>query len=180
MAAALTLALLVVTATVLVASIGFLLIKERDARRMEAMLVEGMDAYKVRDYKKARILFDTSTDLADHFDRLDLRKYPSQGRSLLGIARTIVERLRGLSDVRDLDEMKAFARDKGELAGRYAEVYANADALRVAADRLRFDLLLQLKELPDDLARAAAGARALLRPEIGRLDAARISLRHAG
>jgi tetratricopeptide (TPR) repeat protein len=147
-AAALTLALLVVTATVLVSAIGFLLSKEQKARQIEAMLGQGMDAYDVRDYEKAKILFDTSTALADQFDRLDPRKYPSQGRSLLGTARTIVERLRGLSEVRDLDEMRAFARDKGKLAGRFAQVYGNADALRQAADRLRFDLLLQLKDLP--------------------------------
>ena len=51
--------------------------------------------------------------------------------------------------------MKAFARDKGELAGRYAEVYANADAFRVAADRLRFDLLLRTEGTARHLARAA-------------------------
>jgi serine/threonine protein kinase/lipoprotein NlpI len=143
-----TLALLVVTPTVLVASFGFLLMKEHDARLVETRLEQAIHAYDARDYEKAKLLFDAITDLADHFDKLDPRKYPPQGQSYLGTARMIVERLQGLSDVRDLHEMKALARNKGELAGRFAEVYGNADALHRAADRLRFDLLLQLKDLP--------------------------------
>ncbi len=79
---------------------------------------------------------------------MDPQESPPEGRSFTGTVRAIVERLRGLSKVRDLDEMRALARDKGTLATRYAEVYANADALHRSAERLRFDLLLQLKELP--------------------------------
>ena len=67
---------------------------------------------------------------------------------MLETARTILERLQGLGDVRDLDEMKAKARDKGGVAERYAQVHSNADALHKAADHLRFDLLLRLKDLP--------------------------------
>src|SRR5262249_12937832 len=141
-AAALALALLVVTATVLVASIGYLLMKENDARLMGTRLEQALEAYRNRDYEKAELPFGTVTALDERLDKLDPLRYPSQGRGVMQTARTIVERLRGLSDVRDLDDMRALARDKGGLAARYAEVYSNARALHAAADRLRFELLL--------------------------------------
>src|SRR5262249_5776411 len=139
---------LVVTATVLVAWISFLLIRQNDARLTGTRLDQALEAYGNRDYEKAKLLFETVTDLADRLDRLDPRRFPSKGRGVMQTAPTIVERLRGLSDVRDLDDMRALARDKGGLAARYAQVHVNAHALHAAADRLRFELLLRLKDLP--------------------------------
>src|SRR5262249_35283223 len=122
--------------------------KVDDYRSMEARVDQAKEAFTHREYDKARLLFDTVTELGDRIEKLNPRNYQAQGGGALGMARLIVRRLRGLGDVRDLDYMKALARDKGALAARYAKVYADAEALHAAADRLRFELLLHLRELP--------------------------------
>ena len=87
-------------------------------------------------------------DLADRFGNLDPRNYSSKGPGLTGTVREIVHRLRRLRAVRDLDEMKALARDKAELAGRHARVRADADRLYSDGDLLRFRLLLEPDDFP--------------------------------
>ena len=94
------------------------------------------------DYGIASKQFDATIDLIEHFDKLDLRKYPSKWRSLPTTMMSLADKLRDLHFGPDLEEMRSRARVKKKLAQRYAETRGNADALFLAAERLRFRLLL--------------------------------------
>src|SRR5262249_10967034 len=132
-----------------------------------------------RDYDKARLLFDTVKDLGNRVDKLDPRKYRSGARDLLGTAGLIVQQLRGLGHIRDLDDMRALARDKGELAARYAKVNADAEALHRAAGSLPLRAAPPVEGTARDLARAPQGPRAVLCADFGRLDRAPPPVRDA-
>src|SRR5262249_36120295 len=148
-AAALALALFVVTATILGASLGYMLITDDGKKYLASKYLDAVHSLETGDYLKVKPQFDEFNDLAAHFDRLDPLHYQPSGRGFMGSLRAIIERLRGLRDVPDIDELKARARDKGELAARHARVRRDADVLHDAADRLRFRLLLEPEDLPD-------------------------------
>ena len=92
--------------------------------------------------------YEAIKDLASHFGKLDPRNYPGQGRGFTGSVAAIYQKLRSLRAARDLDDMRATANVKGKVAELHARVSRDADALHNAADRLRFRLLLDPKDLP--------------------------------
>jgi serine/threonine protein kinase/predicted Zn-dependent protease len=148
-AAALALALFIVTATILGASLGYMLITDDGKKYVASKYQDAVHSLETGDYLKAKAQFDEFNKLADHFDRLDPLHYQASGRGFMGTLPAILEKLRGLREVPDIDELKARARDKGELAARHARVRRYADDLRHEADRLRFRLLLDPEDLPD-------------------------------
>ncbi len=148
-AAALGFALLLVTATILAAWLGYMIIANEDAELLQAKYNEALQALERQDYGSAKVLFDECAVLADHFDKRDPRRYHPQERGFTHSLRTIVEKLRKLQTPLDLDELKSQSRDKGAVAERHASVRAAADSLHRAAEHLRFRLLLDREDLPD-------------------------------
>jgi tetratricopeptide (TPR) repeat protein len=148
-AAALGLALLVVTGMLLGAWLGRMIIANENANVLRTKFDKALDALeKEHKYDKAEALFDEYIKLAAHFDKLDPLNYPSQDRGFTGSLRAIADRLHRLQTPPDLDVLKAQARDKRALAERHASVRADAQHLNRAAEHLRFRLLLDEEDLP--------------------------------
>ena len=138
----------VFVATVIV--LAYMLIAADDRKLLDSMYHEALESLDQGKYVKAKSQFDAITNLAAHFDKIDPLHHPPGGRGFTGNARAILDKLRGLREAPDIDETKTKARYKRDVADRYAQAYADADAFMRAADRLRFRLLFDNdhKELP--------------------------------
>ncbi len=134
--------LLITTTTILAARIGFLLVLEQRGRLAEWYFEEGEKALEAREYEKSHLYFKASGDLTD--PAIDYR----QGGGLLQTGRTIVHRLRNLGKVPDLAELRHDAQINEAKSANFAESYKQADELHRAADRLRFEILLEIEDLP--------------------------------
>ena len=123
-------------------ALGVLIDRAENAKLVQKELDKGLESFMSGDYGIATKQFDATIDLIEHFDKLDPRKYPSKWRSLPATMRSVADKLRELHFGPNLDEMQIQARNKRKLAQRYARTRDDADALFLAAERLRFRLLL--------------------------------------
>ncbi len=105
-----------------------MLIAADDRKLLDSMYNEALQSLEKREYETAQSRFDAITNLADHFDKIDPLHHPPGGRGLSGNVQAIVDKLKGLREAPDIDETKTKALYKGELASRYAQAYADADA----------------------------------------------------
>ncbi len=133
--------LMITTTTILAARIGFLLVLEQRGRLAEWYFEEGEKAGEARDYEKSYLYFKASGDLTD--PAIDYRE-----GGLVQTGRTIVQRLRNLGKVPDLAGLRHNAQIKEAKSANFAEAYKQADELHRAADRLRFEILLEIEDLP--------------------------------
>jgi tetratricopeptide (TPR) repeat protein len=129
--------------TVILASTLGLVLEGADSAKIIKNKVDlGLASYDKGEFHTAKAQFDAASELLDHLDNLDVRKYATRWRRLPETLRSLAAKLRELKFGPNLDEMKDLARDKGQLAERYARTRDAADALFQAALRLRFRLLL--------------------------------------
>ena len=143
---------------VLGATLGLLLERADDARLAQKRLEEAKASLDAGDYRTAQQQFDATSDLIDHFGKLDLWRYAPTLRNVPKAVGALATKLRKLHFGPDLDEIRAKARDKANIAKLFAESRDDADALSHAAERLRFRLLLgggdELPETARELHRA--------------------------
>ncbi len=135
-------AILVALGASLVAGLGILLDRVDTAKLIQKELDKGLSSFDSGEFDTARKQFDATIELIDHFDNLDLRKYPSRWRGVPTMIKAVADKLKDLHVGPNLDEMQARAIQKRKLAERFAKTRGNADALFQTAERLRFRLLL--------------------------------------
>jgi eukaryotic-like serine/threonine-protein kinase len=135
---AVSLALLVALGLALVVPIN----RAENAKLAQRELDKGMELFQDGQYEIATKQFDATIDLIEHFDKTDPRKYPSKWRSLPTTLKSLGDQLRELHFGPNLDEMLIQARNKQELADRFARTKNDADRLIQTAERLRVQLLL--------------------------------------
>ncbi len=102
----------------------------------------GLASLENGDYEIATKQLDSTIDLIEHFDKTDLRQYPSKWRGLPSTMKSLGDKVRELRFGPNLDEMLGEASAKRILADRFAKTQKDADRLIKAAERLRFRLLL--------------------------------------
>ncbi len=78
-------------------------------------------------YEVARKQFDATIGLIDHFDKMDVRNYPSKWRSLPQAFEILADKLGQLRIEQNLDELRQLATEKRILAERYAAIRGDAD-----------------------------------------------------
>jgi serine/threonine protein kinase/tetratricopeptide (TPR) repeat protein len=135
-------ALVLAGSAMLAALAGIQLERAESAKIVENELVKAKASYDGDDYRTAKEHYDAALALINHLDNRDLRNHLTRLPSFPQIVRTLAAKLRDLQAGPNLAEMKDLARDKGQLAGRYAQTRRAADDLFDAAARLRFRLLL--------------------------------------
>jgi len=154
------LAILLAVTVVLAAAFSFLNERFKDYKLVQQEFTKGSDSLKNGDYPTAKVHFDATTDLAD---RLDLSPwgYLAKLRSFRHLGSQLTDKLQELPSGADLEEIKAKAQEKSQLAERIGHVRSHADALFQAADGLRFRLLLGEGR---ELTRASRDLQAVLAP----------------
>jgi serine/threonine protein kinase/predicted Zn-dependent protease len=142
-------AVLVALGATLLAGLGILLDRVDTAKLIQKELDKGLTSFDSGEFDTARKQLDATIELINHFDNLDLRKYPSRWRGLLTTIKSVGDKLRNLNVGPNLDEMQSRAIQKRKLAERFAKTRGDADALFQTAERLRFRLLLNRRQLTE-------------------------------
>ncbi len=135
---------------VLAAAIGYLLVLGDYSDLVLSRIERGKDSLRRDDYVAAQKEFASAEELAEHFGRLDpTNLQPRTPRDSFETMRAIFRKLGSLRPAQDFKELKAEARLKGKAAELHARAEADAAALHIAADKLRFRLLLERERLPE-------------------------------
>src|SRR5262249_39584713 len=102
------------------------------------------------DFRMAKKQFDATSELLDHFDKLDVwRSWPTWRNSPQTV-KALLAKLRELHFGPDLEEVRARVRDKGHMAEMYAQTRGEPGARSRPADGRRSPLLLgHREELPE-------------------------------
>jgi eukaryotic-like serine/threonine-protein kinase len=154
------LAILLAATLGLAVAIGFLLDKSKEYDQLKQEYDRGLHASKDGDYSAAKLHFDATVDRADRL-QLSLRGYLTKLRNFRHLGSQLTDKVRDLPSEHDLEELKALANAKSNLAERIGRVRGYADALDQAADGLRFRLLLGEGS---ELTRASLKLQELLAP----------------
>ncbi|HZW30453.1 MAG TPA: protein kinase [Isosphaeraceae bacterium] len=128
--------------TVLIAMLGFRLERADYARLIKKEYDQGSQSLILGEYGTAKKQLDATLDLLDHFDKMDVWRHAPTERSLPEVVRTLASKLRELHSGPDLDDIRANAQYKANLAERYDDARRTADTFFQDAERLRFLLLL--------------------------------------
>ncbi len=142
-------AILVALAATLLAGLGILLDRDDTRKLIQKELDKGVASFDSGEFETARKQLDATIDLINHFDNLDPRKYPSRWRGFPTTIKAVVDKLRNLNFGPNLDEIQTRAMQKRKLAERFAQIRGDADALFQTAERLRFRLLLNRRQLTE-------------------------------
>jgi len=137
MAAVILLAVAAVTA----ASFVRLIERGKDHRLMRLEFQKGLDAYDRGDYRTAKSHFEATAHLAERYSQ-NAWGYLAKLGNVRDLPNLLNDKLEDLEFPRDLEEIKAHALEKSQLADRTDSTRIAADAFIEAADSLRFRLLL--------------------------------------
>ena len=115
---AMTAAAFVAVSLILAVALGYLLEKADNTKLLREDLNKGAVSFKLGEYKLAMQQLDATIGLIDHFDKMDVRRYPSKWRSLPQAFAILADKLRQLRIGQNLDELRQEAKEKRFLAGR--------------------------------------------------------------
>jgi serine/threonine protein kinase/lipoprotein NlpI len=134
-------AIVVAVIAVLAAAAGFALERARATSTVKREYDKGLESDKEGQYDLAKEHYDAASDQATHLLTSPWGRLAELGnvRALGSQLTQTLERLRASPD---LEEIRAWAREKSTFSARSARVRKDADALTEAADGLRFRLLL--------------------------------------
>jgi tetratricopeptide (TPR) repeat protein len=137
MAVVILLAATAVTGAVL----SFVNQRAKDYRLVKQEYKKGLDAFEIGDFPSAKTHFQTAADLAERCSQ-NAWGYLTKLKNVRELANLLTDKLEELELPKDVEEIKAHALEKSQLADRIDRTRSAADALFDAADGLRFRLLL--------------------------------------